>query len=273
MDWLQAVGALRHDRLPGVLVTVTQARGHTPRAAGAKMVVSAQDTWDSIGGGNLEETSIAAARTMLAVGGTQPTSISLRLNDRAPAEHGQQCCGGEVTILLEPLPVAAAVAIFGMGHVGWELAHVLDRHQLDLHLVDSRRDALPEARIARLDGPAHVTTHHAPVPELVLGQVPPGTQVLVMTHDHSEDAALIDSALRHAHLGSIGLIGSSAKWSRFRTRLLAEGHTEADLARVTTPIGLEEISGKEPATIALSVAAALLRDLDRGAVLPEENYA
>jgi xanthine dehydrogenase accessory factor len=38
--------------------------------------------------------------------------------------------------------------------------------------------------------------------------------VLVMTHDHAEDAALIDAALRTDHLGSIGLIGSSAKWTR-----------------------------------------------------------
>jgi xanthine dehydrogenase accessory factor len=97
------------------------------------------------------------------------------------------------------------------------------------------------------------------LPELVLGELPRGTHVLVMTHDHAEDAALIDAALRIEHLGSIGLIGSSAKWSRFRTKLLADGFTEADLARVTTPIGLPSLEGKEPATIAVSVAAALLQ--------------
>ena len=96
------------------------------------------------------------------------------------------------------------------------------------------------------------------LPELVLGGLPPGTHVLVMTHDHAEDAALLDAALRTSHLGSIGLIGSSAKWSRFRSKLLAEGHDEQALARVTTPIGVPEITGKEPAVIAVGVAAALL---------------
>ena len=58
------------------------------------------------------------------------------------------------------------------------------------------------------------------IPELVLGELPPGTRVLVLTHDHAEDLAIIDAALRCDHLGAIGLIGSSAKWARFRSQLL-----------------------------------------------------
>ncbi|WP_018157896.1 xanthine dehydrogenase accessory protein XdhC [Demetria terragena] len=259
MDWHQAIGFLRSTREAGVLVTLTEARGHTPRAAGAKMVVAAQRSWDSVGGGNLEETVIAQAREMLRDGVTAPRSLSFRLNDKSPTSYGQQCCGGEVSVMLDPIAVVPAVAIFGMGHVGWELARILDRQHLDLHVVDSRADQISDAHVSRLDGPAHVTAHHSPVPELVLGQIPSGTHVLVMTHDHSEDIALIDSALRHSHLGSIGLIGSSAKWSRFRGRLADEGHTDDDLARVITPIGLPNLDGKEPAVIAVSVAAATLQ--------------
>ena len=39
--WFAAVAALRAAREAGVLVTVTDVRGHAPREAGAKMVVSA----------------------------------------------------------------------------------------------------------------------------------------------------------------------------------------------------------------------------------------
>ena len=106
-------------------------------------------------------------------------------------------------------------------------------------------------------------THHAVVPELALGELPAGCHVLLMTHDHAEDVALCDAALRCGHLGSIGLIGSSAKWRRFAKRLAEEGHNEAALARITTPIGLPEITGKEPATIAVSVAADLLLRFQR----------
>ena len=77
------------------------------------------------------------------------------------------------------------------------------------------------------DAVARIHTHHVPVlPELVLAELPPGTHVLVMTHDHAEDAALVDAALRTSHLGSIGLIGSSAKWARSRSKLADEGHDE-----------------------------------------------
>jgi xanthine dehydrogenase accessory factor len=260
VQWLAAVERLRRERRPGVLVTLASVRGHSPREPGAKMVVTDDATWGTIGGGNLEATAVERARAMLGEPRGIPQTLELALNDKAPVEHGQQCCGGEVSVLLEPLAVVPSVAIFGMGHVGMELARVLARHDLELHLVDSRADQLGADRLGVLDDSvATVHVHHAPVPELVLGEVPRGTHVLVMTHDHAEDAALCDAALRCGHLASVGLIGSSAKWRRFQKRLLAEGHSEADLARIQTPIGLPGISGKEPATIAVAVAADLVR--------------
>ena len=261
MSWLDAVARLRRDRVPGVLVTVVDARGHAPRDAGAKMVVWADGTWGTVGGGNLEETAVTRARAMPA-GSTTPETMAVSLSDKARTDHGRQCCGGEVTLLLEPLPVVPSVAVFGVGHVGLELARVLSRHDLELHLVDSRRDELADERLACLaDAVAAVHVHHAPVPELVLGSVPAGTHVFVMTHDHAEDFAICDAALRCSHLGSVGLIGSAAKWARFRSGLLVEGHDEADVDRIACPIGDPSIPGKEPAAVAVSVAGALLRRL------------
>ncbi len=260
MDWLRAVERLRVQRHPGVLVTLTDVRGHSPREAGAKLVVSADGTWGSVGGGNLEETAVARARAMLHEAARAPESQTFELNERAPVAYGVQCCGGTVTVLFEPLAVVPSVAVFGMGHVGLELARVLSRHDIELHLVDSRAAQLTADRLRVLDdAAARVHTHHSPVPELVLGEVPRGTHVLVMTHDHAEDIALCDAALRCGHLGSIGLIGSTAKWRRFEKRLLTEGHSPADLARITTPIGVPDIIGKAPATIAVSVAAHLVQ--------------
>ncbi|HEU5038233.1 MAG TPA: xanthine dehydrogenase accessory protein XdhC [Nocardioides sp.] len=264
MSWLDAVARLRQQRVAGVLVTVLEARGHAPRDAGAKMVVSDDTTWGTIGGGNLEETAIVRARALLEASAprTAPETLTISLSDKARTDHGRQCCGGEVTLLLEPLPVVPAVAVFGVGHVGLELARVLARHDLDLHLVDSRRDQLTDDRLACLaDAVARVHVHHAPVPELVLGSVPAGTHVLVMSHDHAEDFAICDAALRCGHLGSIGLIGSAAKWSRFRTGLLVEGHAADLVDRIACPIGDPSVPGKDPAVVALSVASALLREL------------
>jgi xanthine dehydrogenase accessory factor len=268
VHWTEAVSRLRRERRPGVLVTVIDARGHAPREAGAKLVVAPDATWGSIGGGNLEESAITRARALLdamqAAGTASPETFEVALSDKARTEHGRQCCGGEVTVLLEPLAVVPAVAIFGVGHVGMELARILSRHDLELHLVDSRRDQLSADRLAALDDAvASVHVHHAPVPEVELGNVPTGSHVLILTHDHAEDFALCDAALRCEHLGSIGLIGSSAKWTRFRQGLRVEGHAETAIDRIESPIGHPEsggavVTGKDPASIALSVATSLL---------------
>jgi xanthine dehydrogenase accessory factor len=158
------------------------------------------------------------------------------------------------------------VAIFGIGHVGLELARILARHDLELHLVDTRADQLAPERLEVLaDSRARIHVHRdvPALPEIVLPELPAGTHVLVMTHDHAEDAALCDAALRCPDLGSIGLIGSAAKWTRFRSSLTAAGHTPEAVERITTPIGLPGIRGKDPATIAVSIAAALICAFDR----------
>lgn len=270
MHWLKAVQQLRSAREPGVLVTVASVRGHAPREAGTKMVVAADRTWGTVGGGNLEAVAVARARTLLTERGAQPELLPVTLSDKVRFQHGVQCCGGEVTLVLEPLPVVPAVAVFGIGHVGLELARILARQDIELHLVDSRPEQLTPERLAVLDdAEAQVHVHHVPVlPELVLAELPPGAHVLVMTHDHAEDAALCDAALRTQHLGSIGLIGSAGKWARFRRKLADEGHTPEAIEQITTPIGLPGITGKAPSTIAVSVAAALLCafEQDRAAV-------
>ena len=263
--WLDAVARLRAAREPGVLVTVAAVRGHAPRGAGAKLVVGAHRTWGSIGGGNLEAVAIDRARQMLADQATSPEMMESALSDKVPYQRGVQCCGGTVTVLFEPLPVVPAVAIFGVGHVGLELARILARQDIDLHLIDTRPEQLADDRLAVLsDAVARVRVHRPVVlPETVLGDLPADAHVLIMTHDHAEDLALCDAVLRGGSFGSVGLIGSAGKWARFRSKLTRElGHDAEAIARIKTPIGLPGIDGKEPATIAVSVAADLLAALE-----------
>lgn len=261
MTWIDAAAKLRDEQVPAVLITLTTVRGHAPREAGTKFLVTAEEFYGTIGGGNLEMTAITRARELLTERVTEPEMLTLRLNDKAPVKYGQQCCGGEVTILFEPLAVPSTVAVFGIGNIGLEIARVLGRQNLRLDLVDSRRDYL--AQLDDLEAPvARINRHHAVAGEQVISSLPAGSHVLIMTHDHAEDLMLCDAALRHSKLGSIGLIGSNAKWQRFRKKLLAEGHEPEDVDTIDCPIGLPDLPGKHPATIAVSVAAELLRRMD-----------
>jgi xanthine dehydrogenase accessory factor len=272
MDWLTGAERLRAERRSGVIVTLISSRGHAPRRAGAKMVVSSDSLWGTVGGGNLEETAIRRARELIEAGVREPELVTLQLSDKAPAEHGVQCCGGEVTMLIEPVHVPQAVAVFGVGHVGLELARILARHDVELHLVDSREAMLDQGRLAVLaDATASIHSHHAPVPESALAELPAGTHLLIMTHDHAEDLAVCDPALRASELdkdrwGSIGLIGSRSNWLRLQKRLGEAGHTAEQTERIVTPIGIGGIASKEPAAIAVSVAAGLLQQFEAAPV-------
>src|SRR3954469_2106625 len=110
MDWLQALQQLRSAGLPGVLATVAEVRGHAPREAGAKMLVGAEATWGSIGGGNLEATVIDRARAMIAAGTAGPETLTFPLKEHPPPLHARQCCGGVVSVFLEPFPARPTVA-------------------------------------------------------------------------------------------------------------------------------------------------------------------
>lgn len=272
MDWVDELRRLREERTPAVVITLAAVRGHAPRNGGAKLIVSPGRQFGTVGGGNLEATAVEAAQEMLASGADEPRLLTLALNDRAATEYGVQCCGGEVTMLLEPVRVVPSIAIFGVGHVGLELARILARQQIELHLVDARPEMLHPDRVGvpgstgvLADAAATVTLTHAPVPESALADLPGGAHVLVMTHDHVEDLAIIDQALRRDDLASIGLIGSRSKWARFRVKLGELGHSDAALARVTTPIGIPEVRGKTPASIAVSVAARILQLIETAA--------
>jgi xanthine dehydrogenase accessory factor len=244
--WLEALGAAERDNQPAVLVTVVAVKGSTPREAGAKMVVSADGLAGTIGGGNLEHQCEAAARNLLASGVNGPSTRDFPLG---PALG--QCCGGHVTVLFEVLrPPALHIGLFGAGHVGKALVKVLADLPCRISWIDPRPEALP----ANL--PANVVPVRIAHPAQAVAALPPGTVVLVMTHDHALDFDIVVAALGRSDLPAVGLIGSATKRARFVSRLVRLG---LDVEKLICPIGLPGIEGKEPAIVAISVAAQILQ--------------
>ncbi len=144
------------------------------------------------------------------------------------------------------------VYLFGAGHVGRALALALAPLPFAVRWIDSRADAFPER------APLNVTLVHAADPTVELANAPDGALVVVMTHSHPLDLAIVDAALRGERFAYVGLIGSATKRARFLSQLRDAGRTEAELAALVCPIGVPGVEGKEPAVIAASVAAQLL---------------
>ena len=87
----------------------------------------------------------------------------------------------------------------------------------------------------------------------------PGAHYLVMTHDHGLDLEICAGVLERGDFRFLGLIGSKSKRARFLSQLTERGFAPQALSRLTCPIGIDGIAGKRPETIAVSVAAQLLR--------------
>lgn len=142
------------------------------------------------------------------------------------------------------------VYLFGAGHVGQAIA----RHMTGLPLQLAWFDTRPE--MAAIDG---VTV--MPEEEIAhcIEEAPADAAIAILTHDHPLDYHLTLAALSRDPVAFVGLIGSSTKIARFRSRLKADGIDEEALARLTTPIGLPGVVGKEPDVIAIAVLAQLLQ--------------
>lgn len=142
------------------------------------------------------------------------------------------------------------VYIYGAGHVGRALARVLaPMPAFDVWLVDVRApmfEPLPE----------NIHISEGILPDALMKSAPPEAAHFIMTPEHDYDLHLCDTLLRQPFAYG-GLIGSATKWARFRSRLKALGHDDAQIGRIHCPIGDPSL-GKHPQAIAIGVAQGLL---------------
>ena len=135
--------------------------------------------------------------------------------------------------------------LFGAGHVGRAIASRLPGLPFHLAWFDTRSDMAETAGVMLEAEDAMVAC---------AGAAAPDSAVLIVTHDHALDYRLTAAALS-GKARFVGLIGSQTKRARFVSRLQADG---IDHDRLTCPIGLPGITGKEPGVIAVATLAQLL---------------
>jgi xanthine dehydrogenase accessory factor len=228
-------------------IRVVDTRGSAPREAGTRMWVGRAETHGTIGGGNLEYTALKIAREMLLAGEAS------RQRKFVLGDTLGQCCGGNVTLAftevekIEREPQEFDVVLFGAGHVGKEVARILERLPCRLTWVDPRPDQFPSQTTAR------VVIEDEPT--FAVDDAPPGAFYLVMSHSHALDLDIVERTLQRKDARFVGLIGSETKAAKFRSRLKARG---IDASRLVSPIGLFK-AGKHPAEVAVSAVAQILK--------------
>src|SRR6185437_15220458 len=144
-----------------------------------------------------------------------------------------QCCGGLMELLVEVINQGPRLYLFGSVHVGQALCRVLDGTPFSVDLIDERPEWLQRESL-----PSAVRTHTMPWGDFVDGAAwsMERTFVAVMTHRHDLDEEIIRGLVSRP-TRYLGLIGSRAKWARFRHRLQERGISTELLDRVHCPIG------------------------------------
>ena len=121
--------------------------------------------------------------------------------------------------------------------------------------IDEREDEFPRG----VEWPAHIERVCVEPVEAEVAVAPPGAFYLVLTHSHDLDLAISQAILQRGDFGFFGLIGSQTKRARFIRRFEQRGIASETIARMTCPIGVPGIEGKEPEVIAVAVVAQLLQ--------------
>jgi len=222
--WLRDLRALHGQRQPAMVVT------RISRSAPAKFVVTADSVF---GDGDSDERMVAVARDML-------------IGHRPDARR-------QVQEFYEPVVMPDLnIAVFGAGHVGSAVVSALSGLDCNIRWIDSRRNMFRNV-------PGNVRTIETAEPPLEVAAMPPGSYYLVMTHSHSLDFDICDRILRREDARYCGLIGSVSKRRRFEKRYRQQDMAQGLINTLVCPIGVDGISGKKPAEIAVSVAAEVLK--------------
>jgi xanthine dehydrogenase accessory factor len=153
---------------------------------------------------------------------------------------------------VEPLVHPGTVHLVGSGHVALTVAHLAEFCGFEVVVMDDRAefantDRYPQAREVRV-----LETF-----DNCLEGLGPDDYVVIVTRGHLYDRDVLAQALR-TEAGYVGMIGSSKKRGAVYESLRAEGFTDADLARVHSPIGIS-IGADTPEEIGISIVAELVQ--------------
>lgn len=146
--------------------------------------------------------------------------------------------------------------IYGAGHVGRAIVKSIEGLGFAITWVETHEQRFPDGISSEIDAVV------AKNPQDIANKSPSGAYHLIMTYSHEIDFELCRTLLVTNRFGYLGLIGSKTKRVRFMKRLEEQSISSKTLLQLTCPIGIEHIKGKQPASIAVSVAAQLLQKLE-----------
>ncbi|MEV0194234.1 XdhC/CoxI family protein [Kitasatospora purpeofusca] len=206
----------------------------------------------------LDRAVVAEARAMLDAGRTG--RLVLGLDGRPCDEHGQ----GTVTLFVESYVPAPRMLVFGAIDFAAAVVRIGKFLGYDVTVCDARPVFATERRFPEADRVVVDWPHR--YLDTQLDRLDGRTVLCVLTHDAKFDLPLLERALR-LPVGYIGAMGSRRTHRDREAGLRAAGLTDAEIARLRSPIGLD-LGARTPEETAVSVAAEIVAHRRGGSCLP-----
>ena len=242
-----------------VMVVVVATSDSAPQSPGARMLVMADGTTHgTVGGGAIEKLAIDHAGEMLNRNietdfKSYDMDSEVKQGDRATG----MMCGGSMSLYYELVAPEERFIVYGCGHIGSILAPLASKCGFHVVAVDHRTEMCESGRL----GPGVDIQCILPQDHAEKLEIRPTDTIVIMTHNHQFDAAVLENLLRGLKMETmpryIGMIGSKKKVKVILQRLNENGIAQSILDAVHTPIGLK-IGGGSPGEIAVSVIAEVI---------------
>jgi xanthine dehydrogenase accessory factor len=239
---------LEGTKLRFALCTVISVRGSTPRKACAKMIVIDNlehegSVIGTIGGGAIEH--LTRQQAIRCIRDKRPQLVTTSLRN----ELGM-CCGGEMSIFIEPIIKKPNLFCFGAGHIAQALCPLAVKLGYRVFAVDERADLL------NLEAFLDCERLHD-VSGFAVDELPFDADcfLVIATHDHALDQRIVERVVDRPYQYA-ALVGSQRKALMTQKRLLAKGFSEQSASRIRCPAGLK-IFATTPEEIALSILAEM----------------
>lgn len=221
------------------LATVVSGEGYV----GAKLLVlPGKNAQGNLGDAELERQVIADAERAIWSGSAQTRTYTVE------SAAGTQ----RYEVFIEGFPPPPRLIIVGAGHIAIPLTIFAKTLNYRVVVVDARAAFATRERFPHADE----LIVEWPDTYLEKADLDPSTAVAVLTHDPKFDEPTLKVVLNH-EVGYVGAIGSRKTGAERNERLLRQGLSEEQIARIHGPIGLN-LGGKSPAEMALAIMAEIV---------------
>jgi xanthine dehydrogenase accessory factor len=229
------------------VMEVMEVGAGSPVRVGGRLVVWPDRSSGSTGSRDLDDAVIEGARGLLATGRSGVLHLGASGERRLD----------DVSVFVEAMAPPPRMLVFGAIDFAAAVARAGSFLGFHVTVCDARPVFATARRFPDADDVVVEWPHRYLSREVAAGRVDERTAICVLTHDPKFDVPLVEIALRTT-ASYIGAMGSRRTHEDRLERLRQIGIDPADLARLSSPIGLD-IGARTPEETAISIAAEIVQ--------------